>query len=134
MVVAHLVEQSLPTPEVHSSNPVFGKFLCRTFVYCRLHYIEKTKKEKEAGNSTLKNQNKQEVSFTVILPLKLMFSDYVIKSVVSFYCDIIERKLSVGSGCGSLGRAVAANTRGPRFESSHRQFLKKIKINRSVVQ
>ena len=31
----------------------------------------------------------------MILPLKLMFSDYVIKSVVSFYCDIIERKLSV---------------------------------------
>ena len=27
----------------------------------------------------------------------------------------------VGSGCGSVGRAVASNTRGPRFESSHRQ-------------
>ena len=26
-----------------------------------------------------------------------------------------------GSGCGSVGRAVASNTRGPRFESSHRQ-------------
>ena len=23
--------------------------------------------------------------------------------------------------CGSVGRAVASNTRGPRFESSHRQ-------------
>ena len=27
----------------------------------------------------------------------------------------------MGSGCGSVGRAVASNTRGPRFESSHRQ-------------
>ena len=28
------------------------------------------------------------------------------------------------SGCGSVGRAVASNSRGPRFESSHReQFI-----------
>ena len=27
----------------------------------------------------------------------------------------------MGSGCGSVGRAVAFDTRGPRFESSHRQ-------------
>ena len=26
-----------------------------------------------------------------------------------------------GSGCGSVGRAVASDTRGPRFESNHRQ-------------
>ena len=26
-----------------------------------------------------------------------------------------------GSGCGSVGRAVASDTRGPRFESSHWQ-------------
>ena len=26
-----------------------------------------------------------------------------------------------GSGCGSVGRAVASDTRGPQFESSHRQ-------------
>ena len=26
-----------------------------------------------------------------------------------------------GSGCGSVGRAVASNTRDPRFESRHRQ-------------
>ena len=26
-----------------------------------------------------------------------------------------------GSGCGSVGRAVAFDTRGPRFESSHQQ-------------
>ena len=27
----------------------------------------------------------------------------------------------LGSGCGSVGRAVASNTRGPQFESSHPQ-------------
>ena len=26
-----------------------------------------------------------------------------------------------GSGCGSVGREVASNSRGPRFKSSHRQ-------------
>ena len=29
----------------------------------------------------------------------------------------------MGSGCGSVGGAVASNTRGPRFESSHPQNL-----------
>ena len=29
----------------------------------------------------------------------------------------------MGSGCGAVGRAVAYDTRGPRFESSHRQLL-----------
>ena len=28
-----------------------------------------------------------------------------------------------GSGCGSVGKAVASNTRGLRFESSHLQIL-----------
>ena len=28
-----------------------------------------------------------------------------------------------GSGCGSVGRAVASDTRGPRFESSHWQKI-----------
>ena len=28
-----------------------------------------------------------------------------------------------GSGCGTVGRAVASDTRGPRFESCHRQNL-----------
>ena len=27
----------------------------------------------------------------------------------------------MGSGCGSVGRAVASNSRGPRFKSSHQQ-------------
>ena len=28
----------------------------------------------------------------------------------------------MGSGCGSVGRAVASDTRGPQFESSHRKI------------
>ena len=33
----------------------------------------------------------------------------------------------LGSGCGSVGRAVASDTRGPQFESSHRRtFIKNI--------
>ena len=36
--------------------------------------------------------------------------------------NLVKVKLKwVGSGCGSVGRAVASDTRGPRFESSHRQ-------------
>ena len=47
VVVAQLVERSLPIPEVRRSNPVIGKnFLYWTVVYCQL-CIEKTKiKEK----------------------------------------------------------------------------------------
>ena len=33
----------------------------------------------------------------------------------------LTRTLILGSGCGSVGRAVASDTRGPRFKSSHRQ-------------
>ena len=29
----------------------------------------------------------------------------------------------MGSGCGSVGRAVASNTRGQRFEPRHRQIF-----------
>ena len=32
-------------------------------------------------------------------------------------------KKQQGSGCDSVGRAVASNTRGPRFESNHQQML-----------
>ena len=31
------------------------------------------------------------------------------------------KTLPMGSGCGSVGKAVASNTRGPQFVSSHRQ-------------
>ena len=36
---------------------------------------------------------------------------------------VIRHDNSEGSGCGSVGRAVASDTRGPRFESSHRQKI-----------
>ena len=53
VVVAQLVELSLPIPEVRGLNPVIGKNLYLTFtVFC----IEKTKnKEKEAGNGPFLN-------------------------------------------------------------------------------
>ena len=38
-----------------------------------------------------------------------------------------------GSGCGSVGRAVASNTRGPRFESRHGQILKSIYLLSTVL-
>ena len=38
------------------------------------------------------------------------------------HCDIARiQNDSVGSGCGSVGRAVASDSRGPRFKSSHWQ-------------
>ena len=33
------------------------------------------------------------------------------------------KHLDKGSGCGAVGRVVASDTRGPGFESSHRQLL-----------
>ena len=63
VVVAQLVEQLLPIPEVHGSNPVIGKtlYIYRTFVYCQL-CIEKTKiKKKEAGNGPFKKKKENAV-------------------------------------------------------------------------
>ena len=42
----------------------------------------------------------------------------------SLYVSIAPKEtieLTIGSGCGSVGRAVASNSRGPRFKSSYRQ-------------
>ena len=36
--------------------------------------------------------------------------------------------LTVGSGCGSVGRGIAFETRGPSFESSHWQHFKMNKL------
>ena len=38
----------------------------------------------------------------------------------------------VGSGCGAVGRAVASHSRGPGFESSHRQLLLNIYLLSTV--
>ena len=42
--------------------------------------------------------------------------------------DLLSCKLikSLGRDCGSVGRAFASNTIGPRFESRHLQFFKRI--------
>ena len=50
IVVALLVERSLPTPEVRSSNPVIGK------LYITVNCFEKTKIKKLAGNGQLLKQ------------------------------------------------------------------------------
>ena len=57
VVVAQLVEWSIPIPEVRSSNPVIGKKLYWTFT---VNFIEKAKiKQKVAGNGLfLKKQCK----------------------------------------------------------------------------
>ena len=56
--MAQLVEQSLPIPEVRSSNPVIGKnYLYRPFVSYQL-CIEKTEiKKKRPGMAHFKNNN-----------------------------------------------------------------------------
>ena len=58
VVVAQLVERSLPIPEVRGSNPVIGKNLYRTFT---VNCIEKTKiKKKRPGMAHfLKNKQKK---------------------------------------------------------------------------
>ena len=40
----------------------------------------------------------------------------------------------LGSGCGSVGRAVASNTRGLRFETSHWQNLLNICLLSTVLK
>ena len=57
VVVAQLVEQSLPIPEVQGSNPVIGKIYIEHLL--TVNCIEKTEiKKKEAGNGSLKNFQK----------------------------------------------------------------------------
>ena len=40
-------------------------------------------------------------------------------------CQLLDATSAIhrGSGCGSVGRAVASDTKDSRFESSHRQIL-----------
>ena len=55
VVVAQLVEQSLPKPEVHGLNPTIGEILL-IIVYCQLYWKGKNK-EKEAGNGPFLKKN-----------------------------------------------------------------------------
>ena len=45
--------------------------------------------------------------------------------------EIQQRKIgNWGSGCGSVGKAVTSDTRGPRFESHHRKsFIEHCKLS-----
>ena len=47
---------------------------------------------------------------------------------------VINKHQYQGSGCDSVGRAVAFNTRGPRFDSSHRQnFIEHLFVNLFII-
>ena len=54
MIVAQLAEESIPTPEVHGSNPIIDRFLKRivVFVICG---IEETKIKKKLSGRAPKN-------------------------------------------------------------------------------
>ena len=45
------------------------------------------------------------------------------KDFIGPSCCVYEMALYRTSGCGSVGRSAASNTRDPRFESSHQQIL-----------
>ena len=60
VVVAQLVERSLPTPEIHGSNPVISKLLYRTFnCLSAANCIEKTKIKKKKRPGMAHFYNKQ---------------------------------------------------------------------------
>ena len=53
VVVAQLAERSLPTPEIHGSNPDIGNISIVKFI-CQLLSRKDENKEKEAGKGPLK--------------------------------------------------------------------------------
>ena len=53
-------------------------------------------------------------TFVQFDPSLFLFNDY-------YFPNAQPKVFTLGSGCGSVGRAVAFDTRGPRFESSHWQ-------------
>ena len=79
--MAQLVEQSLSTSKVHGSNPVIGKLLYRTFVYCQLCW----KDEKEAENGT----------FTKTSVWKTMMQKWGVKISTHFWWNILRRSVHV---------------------------------------
>ena len=70
---------------------------------------------------------KQLFLFTCLSSLKQLYYFYHPKELATKYYSPEKRhfkngkqnlvKLSLGNGCGSVGRGVASNFRGPRFES-----------------
>jgi len=57
--------------------------------------------------------------------------------LLSKYClnfKLVNKSRRSGSGCGSVGRAVAFDTRGPRFDSSHWQnFIEHLFVSLFIV-
>ena len=64
------------------------------------------------------------------LPLSVMLGI----SVIDDRKSNIRLATALGSGCGSVGRAVASNTRGPWFESSHWKNLLNIYLLSTVLK
>ena len=62
--------------------------------------------------------NKLDRSIKMSLIYFLYENDKALPKVCCFKIDTKALTFSAGSDCGSVGRAVATNTRGPRFESS----------------
>ena len=53
--------------------------------------------------------------------MKVAFKQQKAKDNLLIDTMLNHNEWSLGSGCGSVGRAVASDSRGPRFESHHRQ-------------
>ena len=81
VVVAQLVERSLPTPEVRGLNPVIGKLLYGTFVYWQLYWKDENKQKKRPGMAhfffkkkkqntlNLKQPFKTEIDYSPLMPI-----------------------------------------------------------------
>ena len=60
--------------------------------------------------------------------IRNMFVSPYLYRIVSNNQVVLLNINAMGSDCGAVGRAVASNTRGPWFESSHRQLLLNIHL------
>ena len=55
---------------------------------------------------------------------RLLHTTFPLQNAPGTEAEKLTLKVILGRQCsGSVGRAVTSNTRGPRFESSHRKFL-----------
>ena len=63
VVVAQLVERSLPIPKVCGSNPVIGKIYW-TFIYCQLYWKDENKEKRGREWPIFFKKTKLESQFT----------------------------------------------------------------------
>ena len=71
MVVAQLVERLLLTPEIHSSNPVIGKFYLLSIEFKKLLVIERTKMKKR-GPINKKECRTKKIYFNILKERQLL--------------------------------------------------------------